>query len=385
MNPQDQFDRVLASLHEAALDDTHWPRTSKLIDEACGSVGNNLIIYRGESLNDFEWLFASLHYRGELNEEINRIYPTDYLHRDERMPRLLGMNDGRIVHVPEIYTPHQLKTSATYNELLVRARGQNGMNIRLDGGLDGSRIIFVFADPVDPNGWSFKQFNLIGRLLPHIRQFVRVRQTLVAARAQGLSLTKLLGNRMVGAVLLDQWGALVEANARAREILRKGDGLYDQKGFLRARSPADDVKLGQSLARSLRMSEGHATGGTMTIERSSPASLRLVLHFTPLDSVKADYGVRVPSVLVLIVDPENRVSFPPELGKETLGLTPAESQVASLLAEGRSVREIAALTRRKRNSVRWLLKQSYAKLGISGQSDLVRMICSVSGYAGGGK
>ena len=39
---QDAFDRIIASLHEAMLDDTKWRETSALIDDACGLVGNHL-------------------------------------------------------------------------------------------------------------------------------------------------------------------------------------------------------------------------------------------------------------------------------------------------------------------------------------------------------
>ena len=35
MSDQDAFERILGSLHEAMLDDSHWPATSALIDEAC--------------------------------------------------------------------------------------------------------------------------------------------------------------------------------------------------------------------------------------------------------------------------------------------------------------------------------------------------------------
>ena len=38
------FDRIVASLHEAALDDSRWPITSALIDEACGIEGNCIAI-----------------------------------------------------------------------------------------------------------------------------------------------------------------------------------------------------------------------------------------------------------------------------------------------------------------------------------------------------
>ena len=200
------------------------------------------------------------------------------------------------------------------------------------------------------------------------------------AQARDPSLTSLLGNRMVGVILLDRQGGIVETNPHARDILRRGDGLYDQNGFLRARSEDDDVKLGKLLRRALKRS-----GGTMMIVRSPPTRLRLALHVTPLPSVEADFGVRIPAALVLVVDPANRPSLPPELGQATLGLTPAESQVASLLAEGRSVREIAVMTHRKESSVRWLFKQIYAKLGISRQADLVRMILSVSGFADPGE
>ena len=41
------FERVLASLYDAMLDDTRWPATSALIDEACGVVGNALLVGEG--------------------------------------------------------------------------------------------------------------------------------------------------------------------------------------------------------------------------------------------------------------------------------------------------------------------------------------------------
>ena len=36
MSRQDQFDRIVAALHDAALDDTLWPSAAGLIDEAVG-------------------------------------------------------------------------------------------------------------------------------------------------------------------------------------------------------------------------------------------------------------------------------------------------------------------------------------------------------------
>ena len=44
MSQQDVFERVVRSLHEAVLDDSLWDRTSGLIDEACRSMGNQLVV-----------------------------------------------------------------------------------------------------------------------------------------------------------------------------------------------------------------------------------------------------------------------------------------------------------------------------------------------------
>ena len=41
------FERILASLYDAMLDDTYWPDTSALIDEACGLTGNALLVGEG--------------------------------------------------------------------------------------------------------------------------------------------------------------------------------------------------------------------------------------------------------------------------------------------------------------------------------------------------
>ena len=65
-----------------------------------------------------------------------------------------------------------------------------------------------------------------------------------------------------------------------------------------------------------------------------------------------------------------------------LGLTGTESQVAVLLAEGRSVPEIARLLGRAPSSVRTHIKSMHRKLGVSRRQDLVRLVLSVPEGAG---
>lgn len=214
---------------------------------------------------------------------------------------------------------------------------------------------------------------MIESLLPHIRQFVRVRQALVDAQVLGAPLSGVLHNTLLGAISLDWRGMIVHASSRALAILRQGDGLVDQDGFLRALLAYDDVQLGRLLARAQPRSGGQPASGSMTVGRS-PARLRLTLHVTPVDVHDAGFGFGHVAALVLIVDPATKARVDPERIRATLGLAPAESRVAAMLAAGATAREIAAVTHRAEGTVRELTKRVHLKLGVSRRADLVRMV-----------
>ena len=375
MSQYDTFDRILTLLHEAMLDDAHWPATSALIDAACGMTGNKLIVAEGFG-SDVRILSARFYCRGERRQDLERTYFEVYHPCDERLPRLRQLPDSRVAHVTELYTDEELKTSATYNEWMRHSGAQNGLNVRLDGPND-SRIVWALADPVEAGGWHAAQLEMIHRLLPHIRQFVQIRRAVAGAEALGGSLSELLDNTRVGVIHLDWRGRIIEANDRARDTLRQGDGLFDEDGFLHARLQSDNARLETLLGQALPTFSGQAASGSMTVRR--PAGLpRLAVHLSPVPARQMDFGLRPVAALVLAVDPGSRPRIDSNLVAAALGLTPSESQVATLLAEGKTVRDIAVATRRQANTVYWLLKQVYDKHGISRQAELVRLVLSLS-------
>ena len=103
MSQQDAFDRIVAALHDAALDDAQWPAASALIDDACRMKGNMLVHGDGDSSQDIEIFFARLCYHGQRHDELERLYFTDYHPTDERVPRLRQLPDRRLVHVRSLY------------------------------------------------------------------------------------------------------------------------------------------------------------------------------------------------------------------------------------------------------------------------------------------
>ena len=372
MSPDDAFERILASLHEAMLDDTRWPATSALIDEACGTGGSSLVVSEGSG-REHRIHFARLFYRGESRQDLAREYFEVHYRRDAARRRLLDRPEGRLVHLPDLWTEEERRTSPVYNEGYRRLGARNGLNVHF-GDPDGLRLVWGIADPVDEGGWQPDRLRLIESLLPHVRQFVRVRQALAAAEALAAGLAGLLDSDRIGAVQLDRGGRVLEANAPALEILRSGDALSDRDGSLEARLPADRSRLQRLLGRALPDLWGELpSGGSMTVQRSSGRS-RLGLHVMPVGDAEADFGGRRVAALVLMVDPAHRPRIDPARVATLLGLTPSEGRMASLMAEGLKVRDIAAAEGWSENYVRWLVRQAYRKLDASGQAALVRQV-----------
>ena len=377
MSDPDTFERILASLYNAMLDDAHWPATSALIDEACNLTGNALMVGEGPK-DDVRALFVGLYYRGQRREDLEREYLEVYHPINEAIPRQLQLPASRLVHIKDLYTSEELKTSRTYNEALLRSKYQNGLNVLLDGP-GGSRMTWSLADPVASEGWGSSEIAMVQALMPHIRQFIRVRQALVRAEAHETTVAALLDNPRIGVLHLDRRGQIMEANSRARSILRHGDGLSDRDGVLGARNPDDQLRLEGLVADALPASAAVTVSGSMLLHRPSRLP-PFVVHVKPVGVPQPDYGARNVAVLVLIVEPGSQHRVDPDLVARTLGLTPMESQVAVWLAEGKSVRDLSEATGRTPGSIYWHLKQIYQKQPVSRQADLVRLVLSIAEF-----
>ena len=240
-------------------------------------------------------------------------------------------------------------------------------------------MTWALGDPVASEGWGASQISMIKTLLPHVRQFIHVRQALVRAQAGDTTVTALLENPRIGVLHLDRRGRILAVNDRARSLLRHGAGLSDEEGVLQARAPDDQGCLARLVAEALPTSGAVPVSGSMLLDRVSGLP-PFVVHVKTVGVPQPDYGARHVAALVLIVEPGRHPRLDPALVAATLGLTPAESQVAVWLADGKSVRDMATATGLTDGAIYWHLKQIYQKLPISRQVDLVRLVLSIAEF-----
>lgn len=297
MSQLDAFNRAVASLHEAMLDESLWPNTSRLIEDACGSTGNTLVVGKdfGDEVNIYSARFCR---RGKRGLEGEWLYYNVYYALDERLPRLRRLPDSKVVPVADLFTAEERKTSVVYRDFLLRGGAQKGLNTRMDGPRN-SRIVFNLHDPVDATGWGSVQVETLEALLPHIRHFVNVRWELAKADALNAALVDLCSNRKIGVIHLDQLGRIREMNDYAREILSPADGLSEQDGFLRAAAPSEHARLERLLGQALSPFGEAGLGGSMTVSRSlAPHSL--TLRVSPVSGEHAKLGNGTTVALVLL-------------------------------------------------------------------------------------
>ncbi|MCY4078369.1 MAG: hypothetical protein OXH04_23385, partial [Acidobacteria bacterium] len=133
MADQDAYQRILASVYDAMLDDARWPATSALIDEACGLTGNALVVAEDQT-SGIRVRFFGLYQRGRRREDLERWYLEDYHSTDERIPRMRQRPYGRLLYVKrDQYTADELKHSRAYNECLIPALYGDSLAVTLEG------------------------------------------------------------------------------------------------------------------------------------------------------------------------------------------------------------------------------------------------------------
>ena len=373
MRTQDPFDRTLALLHEATLDDTRWLDAACQLNETCRTRGSALVLVDGCSPADMECCFIRFALNGQRREDWERKYLEDYFPWDPRVARVLQMPYGELVHTPDLYTEREKRNSPAY-EALLDTEAQKGLHVR-QAGPSGSHVAWILADSLE-EGWTSAQFRLIHHLQPHVGRYVSMRQQLAEARALGTSLAGLLDSTRLGVIQLDERGRIVTANDRALGFFKEGAGLGDEGGFLHGWLPMENSELSRLLANALPSFGAQGRAGSMLITRSL-APTPLVLHINPVGAPQAECpGPRV-AALVLVVDPARRSRIDPKLVAAALGLTPMESEVAVELAAGRTIRDIARSKGRSEGTLRARVKRIFRKQGISRQVDLVLRVMTV--------
>jgi DNA-binding CsgD family transcriptional regulator len=165
-------------------------------------------------------------------------------------------------------------------------------------------------------------------------------------------------------LVLDQSGKTLVANRAARRVMQQ-----DRVPSLQPRN------LNRILRELTAPSKDDAERAPSALTVPRPSGKPLSIVAVPLDSDGPDDEAR-PASVVFLGDPELHAEPDPALLATLFGFTPAESKVASLVMQGKTVAEVAGRLRISPHTTRNHLKRLFSKTNTKRQAELVHMLLS---------
>lgn len=224
---------------------------------------------------------------------------------------------------------------------------------------------------------SERQFLLT--VLPHLRRaflsYSKIREYTISNQILTEALS-LLGH---GVIVIDKTGRIVFSNVHADKLMSAEDGIRLRKGILSAKDSREDSRLRVAInsffeMRSTSPGEKHPT---LRISRTNDKR-PLELSLTAVSPESLDLYENERLALVTIHDVDRIVIADGALLGKFQGLTNAEARIASMLANGNSVKEICEFLNVSNNTVRTHIKRIFSKTSTNRQSELVKLILSSS-------
>ena len=180
-------------------------------------------------------------------------------------------------------------------------------------------------------------------------------------------------------LLVDDALGIIQRNAAADRVLAQRDPLGERHGRLVCADPACTQRVMEAVEE-IRRSHDDPVRQRRLVRlprRDQPSLMVFVSAIRPENAMRA-FG---PTIRFLMIahDPLRQpdAAHDPLLLAECFGLTPAEARIASALASGYDVKEIAQRHRTSVHTVRSQLRAVLEKTHTNRQADLVRLLMSL--------
>jgi DNA-binding CsgD family transcriptional regulator len=368
---QPEIESLIQQIYEAALDPSGWEPALRSLARMIGAdtigVGFGVPDASGGGLD----LDADPGFTLSLHEAMNEDHAAGslFLHAPLGVPYTFERQLGVVSY----------RRSTFYNEPLRRYGYGPALSCTVMREADRHSGLGAFRAR-GRRDFRDEELRLLERVMPHLAQAVRIHGHIACLEDERRLAWRVVDDLAVGVILLDARGRIVDVNAVARQLLRSADGIVqDRDGSLRAARPDLTRRLRKlvSDAAGIAAGTGEAVSGALALAR--PSGLRsLQLLVAPVTGEeRRRWGRARASVVVFVTDPEHAVELPEPRVQRLLGLTRMEARVAIALAGGATASEIAERLGVQANTVRWHLKQIYAKTGTRRQAEVVRLLLAV--------
>ena len=320
-------------------------------------------------------------YNGRLSEECNNAYKERHI-QNPWNNSMQSQPVGRIVLSDEIFPLAAMRQTLFFHEVLAPQDVAHNSMVAL-AAKDDFCVAFNICRSARQGPMGEMEQASLRQLVPHLRRSIGLGFRIAGYRALQNGEYRVLDRLSSGVVLLDRHARILYANAVARALDTKDGPLRLKNATVAAHLPSHARSLGTLIRAALRGEPSRS----MSMPRPSGGQLLtiLVLSIRGKDVGRfADLLMPDAAVLLIIVDPANRAGIPLSLVMDAFGLTPAEARVALATSSGLNTLDTAHQLGLSPNTVKTHLRRVFAKTGTARQSELARLMTSISTFSGMG-
>lgn len=226
---------------------------------------------------------------------------------------------------------------------------------------------------------SAEKLELLGLLVPHVRRALSIGDLIDMKQLAADTFERMLDAVPVGVVAVDSRCRVVHANQVGDGMLAAGDPLAVRGGkVIVPGSTTTTLMLQEAVARASDREAtmvGDGGGVPLRFGDGRPA----VGHVLPLRHRVAHEGLATGAgAAIFVATPTDAAPAPVSALVALYGLSEAESRVLVQICEGLNRGQAAAALKVADSTVKTHLNRIFAKTGTSTQSELVRLVVSLS-------
>lgn len=280
---------------------------------------------------------------------------------------------GKARRWSDFVDPANFHNSAFYQEFCQPAGFEYALCLPLQGPARCSAWLYAVRNA---GGTDFDAATLswCETLTPHFQRALRIFARLKTLEYERATFEMAMHPLHIGAIVLDRQGRVLTINSSAEAILATGADLSLRGDRLQFASNALRTRFDTAIATLTVAATTPATPTfeAMSVPRAGRSPLGLLVRPFP-DYFQFMLEPR-PAVLLYLSDPAAGQVAPESFLQSLFGLTGSEARLATLLVEGHKLAAAAAAMDITEGSARIYCKRIFAKMGVSRQTDLVKMV-----------
>jgi DNA-binding CsgD family transcriptional regulator/PAS domain-containing protein len=367
---------LIELIYEAALDPKNWEVFLAKLSDQLGGAAAVLVLELPDG-SDADHATRTSVYRHGLGEEYTAVFQRHYA-RGLPWGSFLDLDCAlSFVSASDRFPDSELPKTDFYREYM-RPQGlaAEGPIAHVIHGREPGHIsgLALYRRDV-ARAFCAADFALCDRLVPHLARAYAIHCELGGSLRKRAALAAVVDRLPIGIVLLDSRQRAVMVNRSAQRIAGLDEGLRIDATGLHAHDTKHQTLLRKLIAHAIEsgVESGISERSFLSIPRASGAR-PFVLMATSLLDPEIPGAQRDVAACVFISDPDAREVCGTAVLEQLYNLTGAEAELVALLAEGRSLEEIAGTRGVTMNTVRSQLKQVFSKTATNRQGELLQLV-----------